>query len=315
MSRSSRACWAGYIASIAKSLDVEQLGDYSGMDSEAELGDAVTGFVAQLTSHARHELPRAADSGDDWLAVLRQWLARHDCGLVSVASPEKFSWPGHWIGVVDSPDGGGRVAVLLFGTPSAVIASPAAPTLVGKAVDELRFREGLLVVPFQPFAPPAAESARATGEVVGIYVAEVKTGPMRAIATARAVKGTGLAGDRYGARAGTFTPRSERLRGYDLTLIESEVLEQVTLADGSRLDAAESRRNLVTRGVDLNALVDREFSIGPVRAFGQRLCEPCVHLERLTRPGVVAGLVHRGGLRADILTDGEIRLGDKIEVI
>jgi MOSC domain-containing protein YiiM len=57
----------------------------------------------------------------------------------------------------------------------------------------------------------------------------------------------------------------------------------------------------------------REFSIGPVRAFGQRLCEPCVHLERLTRPGVVAGLVHRGGLRADILTEGEIRLGDKIE--
>jgi len=98
-----------------------------------------------------------------------------------------------------------------------------------------------------------------------------------------------------------------------VTLIESEVLDQLTLADGSQLAAAESRRNLVTRGVDLNALVGREFSIGPVRAFGQRLCEPCVHLERLTRPGVVAGLVHRGGLRADVLTDGEIRFGDKIE--
>ena len=77
--------------------------------------------------------------------------------------------------------------------------------------------------------------------------------------------------------------------------------------------AAEARRNLVTRGIDLNALVGREFTIGSVRAFGQRLCEPCVHLQRLTRPGVIAGLVHQGGLRADILTDGEIRLGDKIE--
>jgi hypothetical protein len=284
------------------------------MDSESELGDVVTGFVAQLTGRSNDELPSAEGSRDDWLAILRQWLARHDCGLVSIANPEKFSWPGHWIGVVDSPDkDGDDVAVLLFGTPSAVIASPAAPALVGKSVDELRFRQGLLLVPFQPFAQPAANSDRTVGEIVGIYVSEVKTGRMKARATATAVKGKGLLGDRYAAKTGTFTPRSPRLRGYDVTLIESEVLDQLTLADGSQLAAGESRRNLVTRGIDLNALVDREFSIGPVRAFGQRLCEPCVHLERLTRPGVVVGLVHRGGLRADILTDGEIRLGDTIE--
>jgi MOSC domain-containing protein YiiM len=89
-------------------------------------------------------------------------------------------------------------------------------------------------------------------------------------------------------------------------------LERVTVADGSQLTAPESRRNVVTRGIDLNALVGREFTIGSVRALGQRLCEPCVHLQRLTRPGVIAGLVHQGGLRADILTDGEIRLGDRI---
>ena len=79
------------------------------------------------------------------------------------------------------------------------------------------------------------------------------------------------------------------------------------------LTPAESRRNVATRGIDLNALVGREFRIGPVRAFGQRLCEPCVHLQRLTRPGVVAGLVHKGGLRADLLSGGEIRVGDRIE--
>ena len=148
--------------------------------------------------------------------------------------------------------------------------------------------------------------------MVGIYISEVKTGPMQPVVTATALPGRGLQGDRYAAKAGTFTPRSDRLRGYDLTLIESEVLERVTFPDGSHLTAPEARRNLVTRGIDLNALVGREFTIGSVRALGQRLCEPCVHLQRLTRPGVIAGLVHQGGLRADILTDGEIRLGDTI---
>src|SRR5215208_4356226 len=120
------------------------------------VGDVVTAFVADLTGHSLHELPSTEESGTDWLAVLRQWLARHDCGLVSIANPEQFSWPGHWIGVVDTPDRGGQpVAVLLFGTPSAVIASPAVPALVGQSVDELRFQQALLLVPFQPFRTSA----------------------------------------------------------------------------------------------------------------------------------------------------------------
>lgn len=283
------------------------------MDALRRVGDVVTAFVAELTGRALDELPVPAEAGDDWLAVLRLWLARLDCGLVSIANPEQFSWPGHWIGIVDAPDGSDQpVAVLLFGTPSAVIACPAVPDLVGHAVDELCFRQAMLLVPYQPFQKLVADAGRTVGEVVGIYISEVKTGPMQALVTATALPGRGLLGDRYAAKAGTFTPRSNHLRGYDLTLIESEVLERVTLADGSHLTAAESRRNVVTRGIDLNALVGREFTIAAVRAIGQRLCEPCVHLQRLTNPGVVAGFVHQGGLRADILTDGEIRLGDTI---
>lgn len=286
------------------------------MDATPCVGDVVTTFVAELTDRALDELPVPADSGDDWLAVLRLWLARLDCGLVSIANPERFSWPGHWIGIVDAPGSPNQpVAVLLFGTPSAVIASPAALDLVGNAVDEMRFRQALLLVPYQPFQKPVADAARTVGEVVGIYISAVKTGPMESLATATALAGRGLLGDRYAAKAGTFTPRSNRLRGYDLTLIESEVLDRVTLADGSHLTAAESRRNLVTRSIDLNVLVGQEFTIGSVRAIGQRLCEPCVHLQRLTRPGVVSALVHQGGLRADILTDGEFRLGDTITTV
>jgi MOSC domain-containing protein YiiM len=283
------------------------------MDDGSRLGEDVTTFVTDLTGQAVHDLPSSQASGADWLAVLRQWLARRHCGLVSIAHPQHFSWPGHWIGVVESPDAAEQpVAVLLFGIPSAVIACPAVPALVGTSLDEVRVREGWLIVPFQPFPSPVVHATGRVGEVVGIFVSPAKTEPMQSLAAATALAGRGLAGDRYAAKAGTFTPGSDRLRGYDLTLIESEVLEHLRLPDGSRLAAAESRRNLVTRGIDLNALVGREFTIGSVRAFGQRLCEPCAHLQRLTRPGVVAGLVHRGGLRADLLTDGEIRVGDRI---
>jgi hypothetical protein len=262
------------------------------------------------------DLPSPEASGEEWLAVLRLWLATHNCGLVAIDHPETFSWPGHWIGIVEPPGVGAvQVAVLLFGTPSAVIDSPAAPDLVGKAVDELRWREALLLVPFQPFRTPNDEERRTVGEVIGMYISEIKTGPMQPLSTATALPGRGLLGDRYAAKAGTFTPRSDRLRGYDLTLIESEVLDRVTFEDGTHLTAPEARRNVVTRGIDLNALVGREFTIGSVRALGQRLCEPCVHLQRLSRPGVVAGLVHQGGLRADILTNGEIHVGDTIEAV
>ena len=282
-------------------------------DVQASIADAVTGFVAGLTGHSPADLPPASAAGEEWLAVLRQWLARQNCGLVSIANPGGFSWPGHWIGIVDKMDTPGhRVGVLLFGTPSAVIASPDAPELVGRSVEELTFQQALILVPFDPFTQVVVDRARTVGEVVGIYVADVKTAPMRSLTVATAIPGKGLKGDRYAAGAGTFTPHSDRLRGYDITLIESEVLERLTLADGTLLAPGESRRNVTTRGIDLNALVGREFRIGTVSAFGQRLCEPCVHLQRLTRPGVVAGLVHRGGLRADLLSGGEIRVGDRI---
>ncbi len=282
---------------------------------QANVGDTVTGFVAELIGRPKSDLPTATGAADEWLAVLRQWLARTGSGVVSIANPGTFAGPGHWIGIVESPDHHGEsVGVLLFGSPSAVIASPEAPELIGRGVEELKFREGLTLVPIDPFVRGAARADRTVGEIVGIYVTPTKQAPMRAVTDATAVPGRGLKGDRYEAKAGTFTPQSDRLRGYDITLIEREVLDQLTLPDGKRLAPEESRRNLVTSGIDLNALVGREFRIGTVRAFGQRLCEPCVHLQRLTRPGVVVGLVHKGGLRADLLSGGDVRIGDRIEV-
>ena len=160
------------------------------------------------------------------------------------------------------------------------------------------------------------------GRVEAIAVAEQATAPMRQVERARAVAGRGLDGDRYAAKAGTFTPSGPaRLpghgtaRGYDLTLIAAEVLDELVLPSGGHIEYVEARRNIVTRGVDLNALVGRRFRIGDVECLGQRLCEPCSHLERLTTKGMLRGLIHRGGLRADILTDGQISAGAVIETI
>jgi hypothetical protein len=121
---------------------------------------------------------------------------------------------------------------------------------------------------------------------------------------ARAIAGVGLEGDRYFAGTGTWSDYPVQT-GIDLTLIEAEVLDAVGLT------GAEARRNVVTRGIRLNDLVGGRFHIGEIECYGDRLCEPCSHLAYLTGVNVEA-LVHGGGLRADILSDGEIVIGDCI---
>ena len=101
-------------------------------------------------------------------------------------------------------------------------------------------------------------------------------------------------------------------RGNDLTLIEGEVLDALRLPGGP-LSPEEARRNIVTRGIELNALVGQRFRVGSAECFGQRLCEPCAHLQRLTgKPETLRALIHKGGLRADVLADGEIGVGSEI---
>jgi MOSC domain-containing protein YiiM len=147
------------------------------------------------------------------------------------------------------------------------------------------------------------------GKVESIYIAAAAQGPMQAVAEAVAIPGEGLAGDRYALKLGTFyKPEPD----YELTLIEVEAIEAIQREYGVELDAGDARRNLVTRGVALNHLVDKEFTIGDVRIRGIRLCEPCDHLERLTGKPLIKALRHRGGLRAQILTSGMIHAGDEV---
>jgi len=124
-----------------------------------------------------------------------------------------------------------------------------------------------------------------------------------------AIPGVGLEGDRYALRQGTFfKPEPD----FELTLIEAEAIEALKRDYNVELAPGEARRNLVTRGVALNHLVGRDFQIGEIKAHGIRLCEPCDHLQRLTGRQLIKGLRHRGGLRAQILTQGAIRVGDSL---
>lgn len=150
------------------------------------------------------------------------------------------------------------------------------------------------------------------GAVISIHIAPAAGAPMQSVAEVRATAGRGLEGDRYYSRAGTFSGQPGT--GREVTLIEIETIEALKRDYQVELEAELTRRNLVTRGVSLNHLVNREFKVGAVALRGTRLCEPCSHMEKLTRRGVMGGLIHRGGLRADILVEGVIHVGDIITV-
>ena len=148
-----------------------------------------------------------------------------------------------------------------------------------------------------------------TGTVESIYIASTAAGATHAVPLAEAIPGAGLAGDRYALKLGTFyKPEPDR----ELTLIEAEAVEALGRDYHVELAAGDARRNIVTRNVALNHLVGKEFAIGDVRIRGIRLCEPCNHLQRVTGKEVMKGLQHRGGLRAQILTQGTIHVGDEI---
>jgi MOSC domain-containing protein YiiM len=151
------------------------------------------------------------------------------------------------------------------------------------------------------------------GNVVSIHVAVRATEPLEKVSQVRAVPGKGLEGDRYFSLQGTFSNTPGR--GREVTLIEVEALDALKREYGLELAPEATRRNLLTRGVALNHLVGRDFRVGRAVLRGVRLCEPCSHLESLTQQGVIAGLVHRGGLRAEVIQDGIIRAGDVIEEV
>ena len=157
------------------------------------------------------------------------------------------------------------------------------------------------------FYPHASLYSAHEGTVDAIYITATEAAPVQPVDSVRAITGRGLEGDRYTAPPDRWAPS-----GTAISLIECEAIEAVAEEHGIDMSAGRSRRQVHTRGVRLNDLVGKEFTVGGIRCRGVELCEPCRHLESLTEPGVIKALVHRGGLRADILEGGSIAVGDAI---
>jgi hypothetical protein len=260
--------------------------------------DYVPGFADELrlclSEMLRSEVP--PPEGEP-IVFFKQWLAERNLGLVPIDRAESFSWPGQWLARVPTNDG--DHAVVMFGSPSGPWLDPG-----GAYRDGVTIESGWLLAPLDLHLPTDAPYGieAGTGSVASLLIAPDAEAELVAVDEAVALAGRGLEGDRYALGRGTFGGG----RGYQLTLVESEVLDEIGLP------WAEARRNVVTRGMELNALVGRRFRVGSAECIGRRLAEPCAHLEKLARPGLLRPLVHRGGLRADVLTDGRIRPGDDI---
>jgi hypothetical protein len=243
------------------------------------------------------------DPGSSW--IVSRWLGGLGLGLARVVDPGSFAWAGPWLARVRPPDGRLRF-VVMFGVPSGVVWDPGGDGVVENAWIE----DGFLVAAADIALgrPATAASPIGTGVVEQVWVASSAGEPPTGIERVQAFAGRGLGGDRHTDGTGTFP---SGLPGSALTLIAAEVCESFE----PPLRADEHRRNLVTRGIDLNSLVGHEFMVGETRCRGRRLCEPCKVVEGYASRPVLRQLVHRGGLRADIVDDGVVGIGDPIRPI
>ena len=273
------------------------------------LSSSVAACIACILEIEASAVPAPPAGHPEPWTVWRNWLGERGMGLVPVLAPQSFDWLGPWIALLRFQDSGDRVAAVAFGTPPGLVWNPLGARGTFEDVEA-----GFVLAPADValWTPIQTTTSRSRGHVEAIALANKAESPMTVVEHATARAGHGLEGDRYFDGRGTFSNR--HAVGLDLTLIEAEALDELVLPAG-RLAPAEARRNVVTRGIDLNALVGTRFSIGTVECVGRRLCEPCAHLQRLTQPGALRGLVHRGGLRADVLSDGIIRVGDPVEMI
>jgi hypothetical protein len=269
--------------------------------SEAATLAACVATILELPVDAVPQAQRGEDAAG-WR--MTRWLGGRGVGLVPIDDAAAFAWPGPWIAWV-RPAGGDRRAVVMYGVPSGVVWDPASAD-----PDDPQIEGGYVIAATDVALamPPRADAPQSAGSIEAIFVAANAGAPAEPLQSARAVAGSGLEGDRHVAGTGTFP---SGLPGSALTLIEAEVCESFD----PPLEADEHRRNVVTRGIDLNALVGHEFLLGGVRCRGMRLCEPCTVVDRYATRPVLRPLVHRGGLRADIVEDGVVNVGDAIHAV
>ena len=152
-----------------------------------------------------------------------------------------------------------------------------------------------------------------TGRVLEIWTAPEAAAPMVRRPAVAALPGVGLDGDRYALGGGTWAqyPQLEK----QVTLIDAAAVAEAAREAGAALAPGDTRRNVVTTGIDLPALVGRWFAVGEVLLFGSKRCPPCRHLERLTGRKLVKALATRGGVNAAVFAGGTIAAGDAVRLV
>jgi hypothetical protein len=249
--------------------------------------------------------PRGDDENPAGGWLTSRWLGGRGLGIARVTEPSSFSWAGPWLARIQPPVGETRY-VVMYGVPSGVVWDPGGDGQINNDWITDGFiiaaADIALALPGRPAAP------HGIGTVETISIAPDAGTASQRLEAAQTLAGRGLASDRHVNGTGTFP---SDLPGSALTLIEAEVCESFD----PPLRPDEHRRNLVTRGIDLNSLVGHDFTIGNVRCHGTRLCEPCTVVQSYASRPVLRELVHRGGLRADILDNGEIWVGDRIHAL
>jgi MOSC domain-containing protein YiiM len=151
------------------------------------------------------------------------------------------------------------------------------------------------------------------GSVLEIWLSGAAAEQMRRVASVEAVAGRGLAGDRYALGGGTWAEYPDLEK--QVTLIDRDDVAAVAAETGSDLTTGDTRRNLVTTGVDLPSLVGRWFIVGDVLLFGMKRCPPCTHLERLTGVRLIRAMVHRGGINAAVFAGGSVAEGSVVRPV
>lgn len=146
-----------------------------------------------------------------------------------------------------------------------------------------------------------------SGSVLNIFIAPADGADIQTVDAVNAIVGRGLEGDRY-----TLPSDKPHKPKQEVTLIQLENIDLLNQTLGADIEPYELRRNILTRGIDLNALVGKEFQVGAVRLRGMELCEPCSYIEGRTAKGVIKHLTHKAGIRAQILEGGPINIGDEI---
>jgi hypothetical protein len=277
--------------------------------AESLEADSFLACLASVIELAPDALPTIAAGEDPSVGFnVSRWLGSLGLGLARIDDPARFAWAGPWIARVAPSSEAGAGAprfVVMFGVPSGVIWDPAGDA---QEIPNAWLTHGFLIAAgdIALARPERATPPAGAGTVERIWIAPSAGEPAQARDEVRALPGRGLEGDRHVSGRGTFPSGPS---GSALTLIEAEVCESFV----PPLSPDDHRRNLLTRGIALDRLVGHEFTIGAVRCRGMRLCEPCTVMQRYAGRPVLRDLVHRGGLRADILEDGVIATGDVVQ--